>query len=85
MIDIVCNIDENYIEYCGVMLASLFVHTPDEKFRVHIICSSKVEKVRIIAEKMQIIDIFFSCDEDYLLHIATWNDGALNICGDNKR
>lgn len=44
MIDIVCSIDENYIEYCGVMLASLFVHTPDEKFRVHIICSSKVEK-----------------------------------------
>ena len=43
MIDIVCSIDENYIEYCGVMLASLFVHTPDEKFRVHIICSSKVE------------------------------------------
>ncbi|MCD7942432.1 MAG: hypothetical protein LUH50_21625 [Bacteroides intestinalis] len=44
MIDIVCSIDENYIEYCGVMLASLFVHTPDEKFRIHIICSSKVEK-----------------------------------------
>ena len=34
MIDIVCSIDENYIEYCGVMLASLFVHTPHEKFRI---------------------------------------------------
>lgn len=42
MIEIVCSIDEHYIEYCGVMLTSLFVNTPHTDFRIHIICSSKV-------------------------------------------
>lgn len=70
MIDIVCSIDENYIEYCGVMLASLFVHTPDEKFRVHIICSSKVEKagkkrLKVFCEKHQ-AEVYFY-DVDYSL------------------
>ena len=65
MIDIVCNIDENYIEYCGVMLASLFVHTPDEKFRVHIICSSKVEKagkkrLKVFAKNIKLKFIFMT-------------------------
>lgn len=40
MIDIVCNIDENYVEHCGVMLSSLFVHNYQEKFRIHIINSN---------------------------------------------
>ena len=62
MIDIVCSIDENYIEYCGVMLASLFVHTPDEKFRVHIICSSKVEKAgkKFFARNIKLKFIFMT-------------------------
>lgn len=50
MIDIVCSIDENYIEYCGVMLASLFVHTPDEKFRVHIIVAVRSKRLEKKAE-----------------------------------
>lgn len=40
MIDIVCNIDENYIEHCGVMLSSLFIHNSQEDFRIHIINSN---------------------------------------------
>ena len=40
MIDIVCNIDENYVEYCGVMLSSLFVHNPQEAFKIHAINSN---------------------------------------------
>lgn len=65
MIDIVCSIDENYIEYCGVMLASLFVHTPNEKFRVHIICSSKVEKagkkrLKVFAKNIKLKFIFMT-------------------------
>lgn len=42
MIHIVCNIDENYVEYCGVTLSGLFTYTTDEIFTIHIICSSKV-------------------------------------------
>lgn len=42
MIHIVCNIDENYIEYCGVTISGLFVHNPKETFTIHIICSNKV-------------------------------------------
>ncbi len=38
MIDVVCNIDDNYTEYCGVTLSSLFASTPEERFRIHIIC-----------------------------------------------
>ena len=40
MIDIVCNIDENYVEYCGVMLTSLFIHNTQERFRIHAINSN---------------------------------------------
>ena len=31
-------IDDNYTEYCGVTLSSLFASTPEERFRIHIIC-----------------------------------------------
>lgn len=56
MINIVCNIDEKYIEYCGVTLSGLFLHTPDETFSIHIICSSKVpesgkERLKAYCEK----------------------------------
>ena len=69
MIDIVCSIDENYIEYCGVMLASLFVHTPHEKFRIHIICSkvdkTGKEKLKVFCEAHQ-AEVYFY-DVDYSL------------------
>lgn len=70
MIDIVCSIDENYIEYCGVMLTSLVVHTPHEKFRIHIICSSMVEnkgkeKLKAFCDKYQ-AEVYFY-DVDYSL------------------
>lgn len=42
MIHIVCNIDNNYVEYCGVMLNSLFDHNPNEEFAIHAICTNKV-------------------------------------------
>lgn len=50
MIDIVCNIDENYVEHCGVMLTSLFVNNADLYFRIHIINTglSSVEKKRLV-------------------------------------
>lgn len=37
MIHIVCNIDQNYIEQCGVMLTSLFIHNTNTQFSIHII------------------------------------------------
>lgn len=37
MIHIVCNIDSNYVEHCGVMLSSLLLHNPGEAFQVHIL------------------------------------------------
>ena len=42
MIEIVCCLDDRFVEYCGLMLDSLFVHNPNEKFRVHIIFNSAV-------------------------------------------
>lgn len=50
MIDIVCNIDQSYIAYCGVMLGSLFEHNPSETFCIHAI-SSRVTP----AQQMQLI------------------------------
>lgn len=37
MIHVVCNIDQNYIEQCGVMLTSLFIHNSNTQFSIHII------------------------------------------------
>lgn len=46
MIDIVCCIDNNYTEYCGVTLSSIFTYTPDERFCIHIICNGEIEKTK---------------------------------------
>lgn len=59
MIDIVCNIDDNYTEYCGVMLSSLFISTPDEHFRVHIICHNLNGKNR-----KRLIDFCVKCGNE---------------------
>lgn len=37
MIHIVCNIDTHYVNHCGVMLGSLFLHNRQERFHIHII------------------------------------------------
>ena len=37
MIYIVCNIDNNYTEQCGLMLLSLLSHNPQQRFTVYII------------------------------------------------
>lgn len=51
MIEIVCNIDQNYVEYCGVMLSGLFIHNAQERFRIHAINSNvtSVQKKRLSA------------------------------------
>ena len=40
MIEVVCCLDDSFVEYSGLMLDSLFVHNPTENFRVHIILNS---------------------------------------------
>lgn len=35
--DIVCNIDDNYVKYCCVMLTSLFENNREEEFTIHIL------------------------------------------------
>ena len=44
MIEIVCCLDDRFVEFIGVMLDSLFLHNRNEKFRVHVIFSSKVSQ-----------------------------------------
>lgn len=73
MIDIVCNIDRNYVEHCGVMLTSLFVNNADLKFRIHIINTglSGIEKKRLtgyIEENhmdVSFYDVDFSSIKDF--------------------
>lgn len=36
-INIVCNINDAYVQHCGVMLCSLFMNNKDEHFKVHIL------------------------------------------------
>ncbi len=43
-IHIACNIDENYVQHCAVMLTSLFVNNHDLSFEVHIIASQLTEQ-----------------------------------------
>lgn len=62
MIDIVCNIDRNYVEHCGVMLTSLFVNNAELKFRIHIINTglSDIEKKRLAGYiEENYMDVFF--------------------------
>lgn len=35
--DVVCNIDDNYTKFCGVMLTSLFENNRDEDITVHVL------------------------------------------------
>ncbi|MFV0587259.1 glycosyltransferase family 8 protein [Bacteroides reticulotermitis] len=73
MIDIVCNIDKNYVEHCGVMLTSLFVHNADLNFRIHIINTglSESDKQRLTTyvednqAKAFFYDVDFSVIKDF--------------------
>ena len=69
MIYIACNIDHNYIEYCGVMLTSLFMHNPDQEFAVYIINIglTKSDKERILQLTQQYNATIVFCDVSYSL------------------
>ena len=75
MIDIVCNIDENYVEYCGVMLSSLFVHNPQEAFKIHAINSnvtlSQKKRLSEFCQKfnteIRFYDVDFSSIKDFTI------------------
>ena len=43
-INVVCNINEAYVQHCGVMLCSLFMNNKNEHFIVHILHLSITEK-----------------------------------------
>lgn len=43
MIHIACNIDRNYVKYCGVTLTSIFENNPELGFTVHIVESGLTE------------------------------------------
>ena len=47
VIDIVCNINEAYVQHCGVMLCSLFMNNKDIHFRVHILHFSISQQVQV--------------------------------------
>lgn len=53
-IDVVCNINEAYVQHCGVMLCSLFMNNHDMFFRVHVLHFSISEQSQaILAEFVQ--------------------------------
>lgn len=47
VIDIVCNINEAYVQHCGVMLCSLFMNNKDIHFRVHILHFSISQQAQV--------------------------------------
>lgn len=75
MMDIVCNIDSNYIKYCVVMLTSLFENNKEE-ITVHII-AGKLEEY----EKQLILDSL----ERYRQQIRFYDAGEelLSLCSTN--
>lgn len=73
MIDIVCNIDKDYVEHCGVMLTSLFVNNRESDFRIHVIntgighegkCRLMTGLARFKVD-MFFYDVDFSCIKDF--------------------
>ena len=67
--DIVCNIDERYVPYCGIMLTSLLDNNRDSRVTVHIVAStltdSGAESLRKIVEDTygQHINFYFVGDD----------------------
>ena len=43
-IEIICNIDHNFVKYCGVMLTSLFENNRNEQFHIHIFATDLNKK-----------------------------------------
>lgn len=35
--DIVCSIDDNYVQHCGAMLTSFFINNLEEKHTIHLL------------------------------------------------
>lgn len=66
MIDIVCNIDNKYVEHCGVMLSSLFVNNHSCSFRIHVINSGVHDEAKArltsFATKFNAIVFFYDVD-----------------------
>ncbi|WP_300935797.1 glycosyltransferase family 8 protein [uncultured Muribaculum sp.] len=68
-IEIVCNIDESYVPYCGIMLTSLLENNRDVKTEIHIVAANlsrtATESLRNIVENIfnQTIHFYFVGDE----------------------
>ena len=76
MIEIVCCLDDHFVEYCGMMLDSLFVHNPNEKFRVHIIFNSTVcvktkERLSALGKKFSFDFCFYTLNNDLIKSFPT--------------
>lgn len=65
MIDIVCNIDDNFVKYCSVMLASLFTNNKKNKFHIHIITD------RLSEESQKVLRNFI--EEEYGNHLSIYS------------
>lgn len=67
--DIVCNIDENYVPYCGIMLTSLLDNNRDSEVTIHIVAATLsdegVKSLRHIVEDTygQQLRLYFVGDE----------------------
>ena len=67
MINIVCNIDDTYVDFCKLMLLGLFKNNPDEEFTVYVIETQVKESANKKIKELEStfrVDIVF-CEVPY--------------------
>lgn len=68
--DIVCSTDNNYVQHCCCMLASLFENNKEEKHSVHVLSEAlKPEYLKMIKEVVDVYQgqfFYYSVDPGYL-------------------
>ena len=84
MIEIVCCLDDHFVEYCGMMLDSLFVHNPNETFRVHVIFNSTAsvetkKRLSDLGEKFSFEFCFYQLDNDLLESFPTRKKDHISV------
>ena len=82
-IHILCSTDDNFVQHCGVMLYSLFLHNEKNKIVVHVIekglsCSNKNRLHEIAADFGQII-VYHTINNDFVYRCKLSSYTALPV------
>lgn len=81
IIEIACNIDEQYLKYCYVMLTSLFENNKDASIRIHLIASELSQESQnmlkeLVEEKYRHKIVFYSVGDEMLKQCSIYGDGS---------